>query len=298
MHHCAMDHVRSLFVNGFSKLQRDLLLTVPSIAKQLGIWPDDSDVNAASAEALSLNLGHRFARGLQFSIPHSILDPHLPSSLLSAACDTAIQQLNLPAISVDLLKQGLFRCLLSENSSEPVIRAGRIDLWSKLWCRATSSVPAGSQLGGWISILGCIGGEGVCIDAVASQRKRTFAKIKCIASVPGFPPVLLIQLARFDVDASDSTICGYKAHRFVLLDRFDAVVIRDADIIRGEVLVHDCKLAAITMGAAGCAGDPQPMSAPVFHSRRRGIRQPVANVRHCGLEVYMRFDVISSSNKK
>ena len=40
-----------------------------------------------------------------------------------------------------------------------------------------ASVLAGSSIGGWISISGCVGSEGVCLDNSASERKRTFGRV-------------------------------------------------------------------------------------------------------------------------
>ena len=128
-------------------------------------------------------------------------------------------------------------------------------------------------------------------------RKRTFGKGKSIACIHGRSPVILIQLARFDSVASNTAIGGFKAHRFTLLDHFQSVVVRDSATI-GEVFVHDCHAAKLGIDSVGCARDEIPTSSPLFQSRRRGWRRPVATFRHSSLQVFMRFDVLGSSNTK
>ena len=288
-----------MFLEGFSSLQRELLLSIPSIARQLGISADDRSVEALDVnQQQALNLGHRIARSLRFTVPESAVAP-VPLQFISADFDIAIQKLHLPLGAVDVLKFGLLDSLCLANSAEPILHTGRCDLWSKFWSRATSSVLAGSSIGGWISIAGCFGGEGVCLDNFQSVLlKRTFGKVKGIACIHGRSPVILIQLAHFDSVASNSAIGGFKAHRFTLIDRFQSVVVRDSATIRGEVFVHDCHAAKLGIDSVGCARDEIATSSPLFQSRRRGWRWPVASVRHCALQVYMRFDVLGSSNTK
>ena len=94
--------------------------------------------------------------------------------------------------------------------------------------------------------------------------------------------------AHFDRNASNTAIGGFKAHRFSLLGRFESVVIPEADKLRGEVMVHDCHLAARLGVDNSCARDEVSTASPSFHSRRRGWRRAAATIRHCDWQVFMR----------
>jgi hypothetical protein len=288
LHHCAIDALKSLAIDGFSDLQRRVLMLAPSLASLLGMPLAGRKEDAVIRNVPTrLQLGYRVRRGLRFSV--------IDDALHCSALESSFESLRLPVGIVANVKQALLHSVSAPM--RPVTRTGRIDVWQKLWCHGSASVPTRCHLGSWVSFQGSIGGEGFRFDESFGDI-RTFGKLRGIVSISGCSPVVVIQLAHFDRQNSRQLHGGFAALRFTLLNHLHCVIVSNSDEIRAEVLVHDCQRATVDGTPCESESLTMPELPHSFKTKRRSAMKSAAVIRHSDEPVFMRFDAILSANRK